>query len=283
MSATLTILHASDLQCGRPYLPRAADALVRLAGRLEPDAVVIAGDLTQRAKAREYRAAKALMERLPRVPTVVTPGNHDVPLYRVWERLFAPYRNWRTHVASELDTVTRVAGATLVALNSSAPLRAIVAGHIDEQQVELARTAFAAAPTGDLRVLVIHHHFVPTPDGKGGRPLPGAAALARAFESMGVDLVLGGHVHRTQVRTSRDLVPGDGPGVPLVACGTTTSRRGRGPEAGRNSLNVVRLGPRDIEITPYLLGPGDGDFRSTDPIVLPRPQGAEVTSRGGRS
>jgi 3',5'-cyclic AMP phosphodiesterase CpdA len=281
MSSALTILHASDFQCGRPYSPRAAEALVRLAHDLRPDVVVVSGDLTQRAKAREFRIAVELMGRLPPRPTIVTPGNHDVPLFRVWERALSPYRNWRRHVATNLDTVTRVDGATFVALNSSAPRRAIVGGRIDAWQLDFAREAFVATAPDEIRALVIHHHFVATSDGTGGRPLPRARELVQAFESMQVDLVLGGHVHRAQARTSRDLAPGSSDGIPLIACGTTTSRRGRGREKGLNSLNVVRVRPRDVEVRPHVLEAGASDFEPVDPIVLPRGRVVAVAS-GGR-
>ena len=277
----LTILHASDLQCGRPFLPRAADALVEFARDSAPDVVVVSGDLTQRAKRREFRTAVALLARLPRVPTVVTPGNHDVPLWRVWERVLMPYRNWREVFPAELDTVTRVPGATFVALNSSAPRRAIVNGRLDPDQVDFARSVFVDTSAADLRALVIHHHFVPTPGGEGGRPLPGARDSARAFESMGVDLVLGGHVHQIHVRTSRDL-SGDGslPGIPFVACGTTTSRRGRGHEVGRNSLHVIRVGAGEIEVSPHMLAAGTDAFEPVERIVLPRARARPSASAG---
>jgi 3',5'-cyclic AMP phosphodiesterase CpdA len=281
MSDALTILHASDLQCGRPYVPRAGDALVRLAHELAPDVIVISGDLTQRAKTHEFGAARELMGRLPEVPIVVTPGNHDVPLYRLWERTLTPYRNWRAHISQELDTVTRVAGATFVALNSSSPYAAVIDGRVEPWQVELARRAFDEASVGDVRALVIHHHFVPTADGTGGIPLPGADGLLAAFEAMRVDLILGGHVHRTHVQSSRALVPGGPGGIPLVACGTTTSRRGRATEFGVNSLNVVRVSPREIEIVPHLLAADAGQFAPVDAIVFPRSRTAEVASAGG--
>lgn len=281
MRDALTILHASDLQCGRPYLPHAAEALIRFARSLAPDVVVISGDLTQRAKAREFRTAADLLRRLPSVPTIVTPGNHDVPVYRVWERALAPYRSWRAGVSPDLDTVTRVDGATFVALNSTAPWRAVVGGRIDAWQIDYAREAFATSESGEVRALVVHHHFVPTPDGTGGSPLPGAAHLVRSFESMQVDFVLGGHVHRTHVRTSRDLVDGTGEGVPLIACGTTTSRRGRGPEQGANSFNVVRVLPKALEIQPHVMSDGADGFVPMDPIVLPRGRAAEL-ARGAR-
>ena len=267
----LTLLHASDLQCGRPFLPHAADAFVRFAHELRPDVIVVAGDLTQRAKVAEFRTARALFERLPTVPVVVTPGNHDVPLFRLWERVLSPYRNWRTLISPDLDSSLSRPGATFVAVNSSAPRTAIVNGRLRDGQVEFARRAFEAAPADDTRVLVIHHHFVPAPDASAGPPLPGARRLAEAFESMGVDLVLGGHVHETHVNTSRALSPArPGPGIPLIACGTTTSRRGRGSEAGINSLNVIRVAPHEVEVLPHRLAPGARDFEPAEAIVIPR-------------
>jgi 3',5'-cyclic AMP phosphodiesterase CpdA len=265
------VLHGSDLQIGKPYRPGAAEAFVTLARALEPDVVVVSGDLTQRAKVREYEVARSLLDRLGETaPVVVTPGNHDVPLYRVWERLLAPYRNWKRFVAAELDSVVRVGGATVVALNSSAPRRAIVGGRLDAGQLARARRAFSSAPPDDARIVVVHHHFVPTPDGDGGRPLPGAPALLRAFEAMGVDLILGGHVHQTHVTTSRALVRGDGPGIPIAACGTTASSRGRGPEAGRNTLGVVRLEGDVIEVTPHRFDPAAARFVPDEPRSFPR-------------
>ena len=274
----LTLLHASDLQVGRPFRSEAAEAFVRLAQDLRADVTVISGDLTQRAKVAEFRGARALLERLPG-PVLVTPGNHDVPLYRVWERLLDPYRNWTSLISAELNSVERHAGATFVVLNSSAPHRAIVNGRLGADQIELADRAFAAAPADDTRVLVAHHHFVPGADPDAGSPMPGARALVESFESMGIDLVLGGHVHHTHVMTSRALLPDrPGPGVPIVACGTTTSGRGRGDQVGVNSLNVIRVAAREIEVVPHLLTAGGQAFVPVDAIVIPRhrAQGAPV-------
>ena len=267
----LTVLHASDFQCGRPFRPSAAEAFLRLARDVSPDLVVVSGDLTQRAKRREYATAASILDRLPDVPVVITPGNHDVPLFRVWERLVSPYRNWREAMSPTLDVVTKVDGATFVALNSSAPRRAIVNGRLDPEQIGFAREAFQAADPSDVRVLVVHHHFVPVPDGTDGRTLPRASDLVRGFEAMGVDLVLGGHVHQTHIATSNDLL-GERklPGVPLVACGTTTSWRGRGPEKHLNSLNVVRIASAEIEILPHIMHEGGAAFDPTGPVVIAR-------------
>jgi len=274
----MVILHGSDLQTGRPYRPGPAAAFVALAHELSPDLVVVAGDLTQRAKVGEFRRARALLDELAPLPVVTTPGNHDVPLYRFWERLATPYANWRRFVAASLDSVTRVDGATVVALNSSAPRRAIVAGRLTRAQLDFARRSFGAAPRGDLRIVVTHHHFVRPADGQGGRPLPGAADLLRAFEDMGVELILGGHVHQTHLGTSRALVEGPGPGIPLVACGTTTSSRGRGPEQGLNSLNVVRIGERSVIVESRRYREGRGFERASE-RELERPRAGAPGAR----
>src|SRR5690606_1855849 len=88
----LTIVHASDIHFGPPYVPAAGEAFLRSVEELDPDVIVLSGDFTQRAKREQYADARAFINRLPPKPVIVTPGNHDIPLYRVFERIFAPYR-----------------------------------------------------------------------------------------------------------------------------------------------------------------------------------------------
>ena len=108
ITSTLKILHGSDLQVGKPFRPRAAEAFRRLALEVEPHLIVVSGDLTQRAKQREFRAAWEFLQRLPTVPLVVTLGNHDVPLYRVWERVLLPYWHWSREIPRDRDSVAQV-------------------------------------------------------------------------------------------------------------------------------------------------------------------------------
>ena len=263
MSAGLTVLHASDFQCGKPYLPQATEALLDLVAEVDPDVFISSGDLTQRAKKHEFALARSILDRFGDTPVVVTPGNHDVPLYRVWERLFTPFRNWREFAGHDaLDTVTTVDGAVIVALNSAAPRRAIVNGRLDEHQVAFARRAFSQSAPEMLRLLVVHHHFVPVQNGEAGRPLPRAAQLAHAFSDMGVDVVLGGHVHQIHMRAAEELsgCPARVPPLPILACGTSTSRRGRGIESGWNSLSVLRFTNSEVEVTPYRRAPDADAF-----------------------
>src|SRR5690606_15599370 len=221
--AVLTLLHASDPHVGPHHLPSAGAAFLRAAHELAPDAIVISGDFTQRAKRVQYAAAAAFLERLPAVPRVVVPGNHDVPLYRVAERIFQPYRLYREYISPELDAVHRLDGAVIVALNSTAPLRAITNGRIDAAQLDFCADALRAVPPSEARIVVAHHHFAPAPDYQGGRPMPRARRALDVFTALRVELVLGGHLHRAYIGNSLDVYPGRDRehGVIIVQCGTT--------------------------------------------------------------
>ena len=268
----LTILHGSDLHFGAYYDPVAGEAFLDAARTSAPDLIVISGDLTQRAKVREYEEAKAYIARFPEVPLVVVPGNHDVPLYRVFERLFAPYRNYCGHIARELNTVTRIDGAMVVALNSAAPHRAIVNGRLRAEQVEFASRAFAGAAADDVRIVVVHHHLASPPDYEAEAVFPGAREILDAFEGMGVEVILGGHLHRGYVGHSSDVRRGaDGEGgIVIVQSGTTTSRRGRARERGKNGFNLLRLEDGHVEILRFVHFEDRGAFLPVSIHTLPR-------------
>jgi 3',5'-cyclic AMP phosphodiesterase CpdA len=261
----ITLLHVSDLHFGPPYHAEVGEAVQAFAARLRPDCIVASGDFTQRAKEEQYAQARAFLDRLPDVPVVVTPGNHDVPLYRVFERVFDPYRHYTRYIHPELETVTRIPGAVIVALNSTAPLRAITNGRIHRWQLEYVRRAFAGVPDDVLRIVVAHHHFAPPPDFEGGEVMPRAKRALDAFTAMRVDLVLGGHLHRAYIGNSLDLYAGADRehGIAIVQSGTSTSRRGRAREREKNTMNVLRLDGRTIRVTHYMYFEDARDFVPT--------------------
>ena len=126
----LTLLQISDLHFGPMFLPEVGEALLRAAAEIQPDVVVASGDFTQRAKPAQFADARAFLDRLPAVPRIVVPGNHDIPLYRVHERLLSPYGLYRKHISAELDTVLARDDATIVALNTTAPWLRVTDGRI---------------------------------------------------------------------------------------------------------------------------------------------------------
>ncbi len=268
----LRILHVSDLHFGPPYLPDVGEALLRQATDLAPDVIVASGDFTQRAKPEQFRAARAFLERLPEADLVVCPGNHDVPLYRVFERLFAPLRNYREAIHPQLNWVLERHDSVFVSLDSTSPYRHITNGRLDAAQLDLCERAFAQAGQR-ARVVVAHHHLAPAPDYERAEVVPNAREALDRFTGMRVDLILGGHLHRGYIGNSLDVWPGADAdhGIIIVQCGTTTSRRGRAREAEKNSFNLLRVDSAEVRVTHFMHFDAAHGFAPTGEHRFPRP------------
>lgn len=249
-----SILHISDVHFGPYYLPHVGEALLRAAEELSPDMVVASGDFTQRAKPQEFADAAAFLEALPSVPRIVTPGNHDVPLYRVWERLFDPYRYYREYISDELNTVAEFEHAVFVSLNSSAPHSAITNGWISSEQLDFAAEALRRIDPAKARIVVAHHHFAPAPDYDRGAIMPKARRALDRFGQLKVDMILGGHLHRAYIGNSLDVYAGGNRehGIIIVQSGTSTSRRGRAREREKNSFNLLYVTDTEVLISHYM-------------------------------
>jgi len=269
----LRLLHISDLHFGPPYVEHVGDAVLRSAVQLEPQAIVVSGDLTQRAKREQFAAARDFLDRLPDVPRVVVPGNHDVPLYRVAERLLRPHQHYQELISPELDTVLRLDEAVIVALDSTAPRKAVTNGRLHRGQLDFCSDAFADAPPEAARIVVAHHHFAPAPDYLHDQTMPKARRAIQRFVELGVDMILGGHLHRAYIGNSLDFYPGNhrDRGIVIVQCGTSTSRRGRGREREKNSFNVIDIDSAMIHATHYMYFDEDGGFAPLSRHQFPRP------------
>lgn len=268
----LRILHISDLHFGPPYVFRVGEALLAQAPALRPDVIVASGDFTQRAKPEQFQAARDYLRKLPAADLVVVPGNHDVPLYRVLERLTAPLANYREYIHPELDWVLERPDAVFVALNSTSPWRHITNGRITASQLALCERAFANA--GDrARVVVAHHHLAPAPDYEKAEVVPNARAALDRFTAMRVDLILGGHLHRGYIGNSLDAYAGADAdhGIIIVQSGTTTSRRGRAREAEKNSFNLVRVGAGEVRVSHFMYFESVAAFEPISEHRFPRP------------
>ncbi|WP_254508328.1 metallophosphoesterase family protein [Anatilimnocola floriformis] len=268
----LSILHISDLHFGPFFVPRVAEALLKSAAALQVDCIVASGDFSQRATVEEFAAARRFLDQLPPVPLVVCPGNHDVPLYRVWERIFQPHANYQKYISPKLNDVLHLPAATIVSLDSTAPLRAIKNGRIRREHLVFARDVFSASPPEKVRIVVAHHHFAPAPDYERSTAMPKARRAMDVFEACGVELVLGGHLHRAYVGNSLDVYPGQDRkhGIVIAQSGTTTSRRGRAREREKNSFNFIRVTDESIRITHYMYFDGADGFAPFSRHIYPR-------------
>ncbi len=212
-----------------------------------PDLVVVSGDLTQRAKPLQFRQARRFLEGLG-PPFLAVPGNHDVPMYRVWERLLDRYGAYRRHFSPDLEPSFRDAELEVVGFNTAFNLT-IEDGRFTARQLAAAEERFhrdgSVESEGRVRIAVAHHPLAALPELMGWRTAHRSGEALTAFAAAGVDLVLAGHVHVAAVGPAPDC----GRRLWLVHSGTSTSRRGRGTERGRNTCNLITLdtGPQDAE------------------------------------
>jgi hypothetical protein len=169
--------------------------------------------------------------------------------------------------------VYHVNNGVIVALNSTSPLRAITNGRLDSHQLEFCARAFENVPPGVSRIVVTHHHLAPAPDYEGGQVMPRAKRAMDCFSELGVEVVLGGHLHRAYIGNSLDVYPGRDRehGIIIIQSGTTTSRRGRAREREKNTLNLVRIGADRIRITHYMYFDELFGFAPISRHVFPRP------------
>jgi 3',5'-cyclic AMP phosphodiesterase CpdA len=222
------VLHCSDIHVGRRFQIEPARKLVEAAARLAPDAVVVSGDVTMRARSGQYRRARALLEALPH-PLVVIPGNHDIPLYNLPMRLVAPFANYRRWIADLDDGAVDLGVCALWSVNTINPF-VHQKGRLSDGDLAAIEQWSRTLPAHTWRVVVVHQHFANTPD----NPRPGIYARARErlerLARAGVHLVVHGHVHQSGVFTGAEFFP-DFP-VPIVvaAAGTPSSGRTRGGE-----------------------------------------------------
>jgi 3',5'-cyclic AMP phosphodiesterase CpdA len=237
-----TLAHLSDPHFGR--IERATvQALIAAVTEAKPDIVVVSGDLTQRAKEREFQEARRFLEALPS-PQIVVPGNHDVPLYNVLARALKPLRNYQRYISKDLEPLYADDEIAIVGINTARSLT-FKNGRINSQQVARSCARLEACGENRTRVIVSHHPF-DLPEIHELHGLVGRAHMAMAgFARCRVDLILSGHLHisHTSESAARYKIPGHS--ALVIHAGTATSTRGRGE---LNSFNLIHVDRSSVSI-----------------------------------
>jgi 3',5'-cyclic AMP phosphodiesterase CpdA len=249
-----TIVHLSDLHFGRVDQELLAP-LQQLIVKLAPDVVVVSGDLTQRAKTEEFKAARAFLDTLPG-PQIVVPGNHDIPLYNVATRFLTPLRKYTRYVTLDLAPEYIDDEIAVLGINTARSLT-IKDGRINDEQVAQMRQRMSSVNPNLTRIIVTHHPF-DLPETFDKDDLVDRAPMAmRAFADCGIDLLLAGHLHASHAGNSADRYKLSGYAALVVQAGTATSTRGRGES---NSFNVIRVDGQRIEVDRYSWVEGTASF-----------------------
>jgi 3',5'-cyclic AMP phosphodiesterase CpdA len=244
-----TILHVSDVHFGPPHLPRVSAGVLELVALRRPSLVVVSGDLTQRAKPEQFREARAWVDRIP-VPTLVVPGNHDVPMYRHFflDRIFTPFTAYRRHFSPEMEPVYQDEELFVVGINTAFNWT-IKDGRIRLRRLLQLGELFERAPEPIFKVAVAHHHLIPPPNFGSQRVLGNAYEAIDLFSQVGVDLILSGHLHQAYIGSSEEFYPKGRPPVVILHSGTTTSSRGRGGEREKNTCNWIEVDSESMVVS----------------------------------
>ncbi|WP_176736745.1 metallophosphoesterase family protein [Oligoflexus tunisiensis] len=272
----MRLIHVSDLHFGPHYSDSIGEQLLEAIAKLRPEGLVITGDLTQRARHDEFVAAAEFLKNARQLTpqVVVCPGNHDIALYRFWERLLTPFARYRRYIHPELDWVEQLPGATIVALNSVRPYTRLVQGHLSRSQLEMCRDAFAKADPNDFHILALHHPIGLMDQGFHHPSLQ--PDWQDVCGGVRLDMILTGHVHQAAVVAAHPnacTAP-----LLLISCGTTTSNRGRGDEESRNHFHVLEGSETELRLSSYRVEP-QGGFHAFAHYHFPRKNGVFSTTR----
>lgn len=228
------LLQVSDPHFGTERTP-VVEALVVLAAQLRPDLVVLSGDITQRARAAQFNAARVAMDRLG-APLLALPGNHDIALFDLWSRFVRPYARYSAAFGSDLAPVFASHDLLVVGVNTTRAWRH-KDGEVSSGQIDAVARRLRQAKPDQLRVVVVHQPIDVMRKEDLPNRLHNHQAAQRAWAAAGADVVMGGHIHLPYVMP----LPGLARALWAVQAGTAVSSRVR--SGVPNSVNVLRWLP----------------------------------------
>ena len=233
MADTLTLFHLSDIHFGLEDRS-ALDAVTAAIARQRPAAVLITGDLTMRARRREFAAARAWIGTLD-VPVTVEVGNHDMPYFNLIERFADPYRRF-LEVQNLLEKPLTLPGISVIPLLTSVKAQwrwPWSEGRVSKRALAETLAKIDRVPKGSRVLVTAHHPLIER--GPRGQLLTirGTEAMA-ALAERGVEAVLSGHVH-----DPFDLIAQTENGPLRMIGAGTLSRRIRSTPASYNELTVT--------------------------------------------
>lgn len=249
----IRLFHVSDVHFGAE--DKAAIAWFGEAVKREqPDAIIMTGDLTMRARSAEFEAAAEWLESLGR-PVTVEVGNHDLPLYNLFARFVRPYKRYK-RLERMIERPLEIDGVAIVPLKTTARFQFRwdwSKGYVGPKALARTLKLIDRVPKGDLIFIAAHHPLVDVGTKSSGETDGGEAALD-AVVAAGAHAVLSGHVHDPfdlPYRSPRGTLR-------MVGAGTLSTRTRRDPP----SFNEIRIEGREFETIARKMGVPD------EPVTL---------------
>lgn len=224
----LTICQISDIHCGNArFIPDLLDRTIIEVNRMEPEVVVVSGDLTDAGYREEFEQAADYISRIECEHIMVIPGNHDARNvgYIHFERLFG-----ERHSVLDLNEVI------LVGVDSSEP--DLNDGQVGREHYDFITDTFSEAED-KLKIFVVHHHLIPLPGtGRERNIVFDAGDVLQRLVDEGVDLVLSGHKHVPYSWKLENML--------IVNAGTASTLRVRGDT--RPCYNIIEVEDGRVDV-----------------------------------
>jgi 3',5'-cyclic AMP phosphodiesterase CpdA len=227
------LFHISDLHFGAED----ADALAWFAALVaveRPDAILVTGDLTYRARTREFDAATRYLKALA-TPLQIEPGNHDLPYFNPLARFVRPYARVRA-LERAVEQPLAIPGVLVAPLRTTARAQWRMnwaEGRVAEESLAVTEALLAAQPPGATALVTCHHPLADRPGTHTpGRTRGGLDALTR-LANAGATAVLSGHTH-DPFDTMHHTAAGP---IRLIGAGTLSERVRTSPPSF-NALTV---------------------------------------------
>ncbi len=239
----LRIAHLSDPHFGT-ILPGVKEGLLQTLEQLKPDLILLTGDITQRARRAQFRAAKKFTHEIYPTPLIAVPGNHDIPLYNIFARLLHPYSGYKKLFKDQLEKDYEQGDIVVTGLNSTSRWRH-VQGDFNFPRIE--KRLSEKKSKAKVHIVTFHHPMDCAKPSDEKNLLVGRDQAIEIFDRHQVDLIIGGHIHDPYVTLSKVRYPNTKRTMILGVAGTCLSWRTR--TGAPNSFNFIEV---DTYSTPRL-------------------------------
>lgn len=233
----IRIAHLSDPHFGA-NLPVVVKALTNAMNDLTPDLIILSGDITQRARCKQFKAARKFVDLLSEFQWAIVPGNHDIPLFNIFARFFHPYRNFKNVFHGVLEKEIPIDQVQVFTLNSTSRFRH-VQGELSANQIK--KVIHGIQKRTGVRVACFHHPMDCLKRVDEKNLLRNRNEAMKVFAKAEVDIILGGHIHDPYVSLSGERYPEVHRQSIISVAGTCLSWRTR--SGAPNSFNLI-----DIEV-----------------------------------
>ena len=238
------IIQVADIHFGTED-PTALEAFQYAAEAIGADAMAVCGDLTQRGKRSEFRAARQWLDSFS-MPKVVVAGNHDTPLLNLYERVVSPFERHDRHF-EDVSGPAVLDRVKLVGLNTSRGWQTRgnwAEGSVDLEDLEEAISDVAPLD-GKYGFLVCHHPFLSPPDAPMRTATRRGRRASRRLAQSGINFLLTGHVHSPSVT----VVDHKKQSYVAVSAGTLSTRLRNHPA----SFNLIDVSGDMCQVTVFTL------------------------------